>query len=77
MKLPDLHHFVLIYDCPAGFVTAREFPDHASATAAYEDLDTDGFGGLYDVTVVGAESYETLEKLHARPVILGKARGAS
>jgi hypothetical protein len=36
----------------------------------------DGFGGLFDVTVVSAESIETLEKLYACPVTLERAVGA-
>ncbi|MCW2688145.1 MAG: hypothetical protein JWR37_3035 [Mycobacterium sp.] len=69
----DLHHFVLIYDCPAGTAVAREFPDHTSAAIAYQELDPDSFGGLLDVTLVSCESDVTLERLAACPVTLHTA----
>jgi hypothetical protein len=74
MRFSDLHHFVLIYDCSAGTVLAREFPDHTSAAVAYEGLDPDSFGALLDVTLVSAESIEVLEKLHACPVTLSRTQ---
>ena len=75
MRYADLHHFVLIYNVPNGSVTAQEFPDHTSAAVAYEELDPDGFGAQLDVTIVSAESFETLEKLCACRVALERPRG--
>jgi hypothetical protein len=75
MQFSALRHFVVIYNCPERAATAREFPDHTSAAVAYEQLDPDSFGFLYDVTVVSAESILTLEKLHGCPVTLGRTAG--